>query len=81
MKLAVCALSLLAGLPSPMSAQISITLPRLQRPAVRATLGPIAVVATLGGHRVSVRAARAPRRTRLSSPTIASLRARFSGTS
>jgi cell wall-associated NlpC family hydrolase len=63
MKLAVCALSLLAGLPSLTSAQISITLPRIQRPAVRATLGPIAIVATLGGHRASVRATRAPRRT------------------
>jgi cell wall-associated NlpC family hydrolase len=56
MKLAVCALSLLAGLPSLMSAQISITLPRIQRPAIRATLGPISVVATLSGHRASVRA-------------------------
>ena len=63
MKLAVCALSLFAGLPSLTSAQIRITLPRLPRPAVRATLGPIAVVATLGGHRASVRATRAARRT------------------
>jgi cell wall-associated NlpC family hydrolase len=63
MKLVACALSLLAGLPSMTSAQISITLPRLQRPTVRATLGPIAVVATLGGHRANVRAPRAPHRT------------------
>jgi cell wall-associated NlpC family hydrolase len=63
MKLVVCALSLLTGLPSLASAQIGIALPRLQRPTVRATLGPIAVVATLGGHRVNVRATRAPRRT------------------
>lgn len=63
MKLAVCALSLFAGLPSLTSAQISITLPRLPRPAIRATLGPIAVVATLGGHRASARATRAPQRT------------------
>lgn len=63
MKLVVCALSLLVGLPSLMAAQISITLPRLQRPTVRATLGPIAVVATLSGHHATVRAARAPRRT------------------
>ena len=62
MKLVVCALSLLAGLPSLAFAQISISLPRLQRPAVRATLGPIAVIATLSGHRTSVRVARAPRR-------------------
>lgn len=63
MKLVVCALSLLAGLPSLVSAQISIAFPRLQRPAVRATLGPIAVVATLGGHRVSVGAGHTTRRT------------------
>lgn len=63
MKLVVCALSLLAGLPSLVSAQISFALPRLQGPAVRATLGPIAVVATLSGHRVSVHPAGAPRRT------------------
>jgi cell wall-associated NlpC family hydrolase len=63
MKLAVCALSLLAGLPSLTSAQISIALPRLPRPAIRASLGPIAVVATLGGHRPSARATRAPQRT------------------
>ena len=60
MKLAVCALSLLVGLPSLSFAQITITLPRLQRPEVRATLGPIAVVATLGGHRATVRPVRAP---------------------
>src|SRR4051794_29641322 len=63
MKLVVCALSLLAGLPSLMAAQISFALPRLQGPTVRATLGPIAVVATLSGHRVTVRPASAPRRT------------------
>jgi cell wall-associated NlpC family hydrolase len=63
MKLVVCALSLLAGLPSLMSAQISFAMPRLQGPTVRATLGPIAVVATLSGHRVSVRPASTPRRT------------------
>jgi cell wall-associated NlpC family hydrolase len=56
MKFVACALPLLAGLPSGVSAQINISLPRFQRPAVRATLGPIAVVATLGGHGVSVRA-------------------------
>ncbi|HEV7365520.1 MAG TPA: NlpC/P60 family protein [Gemmatimonadales bacterium] len=63
MKLVVCALSLLAGLPSLMSAQISFAVPRLQGPTVRATLGPIAVVATLGGHRGRVSPAGAPRRT------------------
>jgi cell wall-associated NlpC family hydrolase len=46
MKLIACALPLLAGIPSVLDAQIR----------VGTTLGPIAVVATLGGHRVSVRA-------------------------
>jgi cell wall-associated NlpC family hydrolase len=46
MKLIACALPLLAGVPSVLSAQIR----------VGTTLGPVAVVATLGGHGVSVRA-------------------------
>ena len=56
MKLIACTLPLLAGLPSVLSAQVTLSLPRLPRPAVRATLGPIAVVATLSGHGVTVRA-------------------------
>jgi cell wall-associated NlpC family hydrolase len=52
MKLIACALPLLAGVPSVLSAQIR----------VGTTLGPIAVVATLGGHGASVRAT--PRSTR-----------------
>ena len=56
MKLFACTLPLLAGLPSVMSAQISLSLPKIQRPAVRATLGPIGLVATLSGHGVTVRA-------------------------
>ena len=56
MKLFACALPLLAGLPSVMSAQVSLSLPKIQRPAVRATLGPIALVATVSGHGVTVRA-------------------------
>ena len=64
MKLLACALPLLAGLPGVLSAQIALTVPGLQAPAVRATLGPIAVVATLGGRGVTVRAVpRASRRT------------------
>ena len=63
MKLVVCALSLFTGLPSLLSAQISIALPRVPSPAVRATIGPFAVVATLSGHRVSVRPSASPRRT------------------
>ena len=56
MKLIACTLPLLAGLPSVLSAQVNLSLPRLPRPAVRATLGPFALVATLGGHGVTVRA-------------------------
>jgi cell wall-associated NlpC family hydrolase len=63
MKLIACALPLLAGLPSVLSAQVSLSLPRLSRPAVRATLGPIGIVATVGNSGVSVRAAPRARRT------------------
>jgi cell wall-associated NlpC family hydrolase len=64
MKLVVCALSLFVGLPSLTSAQISFALPRIPSPTIRATLGPISVVATLSGPRVRLGAARTPRRTR-----------------
>ena len=56
MRFIACALPLLVGAPSAIAAQVTITLPRVQRPVVRATLGPIALVATLGGHGVSVHA-------------------------
>jgi cell wall-associated NlpC family hydrolase len=46
MKLIACALPLLAGIPSVLSGQIR----------VGTSLGPIAMVATLGGHGVTVRA-------------------------
>jgi cell wall-associated NlpC family hydrolase len=81
MKLIACTLPLLAGLPSVMSAQVSLSLPKIQRPAIRATLGPVSLVATLGGHGVSVRAgtrsprrapeARAPRRTEAATASAA----------
>jgi cell wall-associated NlpC family hydrolase len=57
MKLFACALPLLAGLPSVLSAQISLSLPKIQRPAVRATLGPITLVATVGGQGITLRGA------------------------
>lgn len=64
MKLIACTLPLLAGLPGLLSAQVSLSLPRLSRPVVRATLGPIGVVATVRGNVVTVRAAtRVSRRT------------------
>ena len=61
MKLVACALPLLAGLPSVMAAQVTLSLPRLQRPVVRAALGPVSISATLGGHGVRVRATPASR--------------------
>jgi cell wall-associated NlpC family hydrolase len=70
MKLIACALPLLAGLPSVLSAQVKLSLPTLPRPAVRASLGPIAVVATLGGHGVTIRAGS---RTARRAPTTGSL--------
>jgi cell wall-associated NlpC family hydrolase len=78
MRLLACALPLLAGLPGVLGAQIKLTVPGLPGPAVRATLGPIAVVATLGGRGVTVRATpgasrRTPaRRTRTPAVTNAS---------
>jgi cell wall-associated NlpC family hydrolase len=61
MKIVACALPLLAGLPSVMAAQVTLSLPRFQRPVVRAALGPVNIVATLRGHGVSVRASPASR--------------------
>jgi peptidoglycan DL-endopeptidase CwlO len=62
MKLIACTLPLLAGLPSVLSAQVSLSLPKLSRPAVRATLGPVAIVASLGGAGVTVHAGSRPSR-------------------
>jgi cell wall-associated NlpC family hydrolase len=80
MRLIACALPLLAGVPSVLSAQIR----------VGTTLGPIAVVATLGGRRVTVRAtpsgarhtsaARLPRATSASAARVVATAGRYLGT-
>jgi cell wall-associated NlpC family hydrolase len=51
-----CALPLLAGIPSVLSAQVNVSLPRIHRPIVRAALGPLSVVATLEPRGVRVHA-------------------------
>jgi cell wall-associated NlpC family hydrolase len=80
MRLIACALPLLAGVPSVLSAQIR----------VGTTLGPIAVVATLGGRGVTVRAtpggsrhrpsARIPRATSASAARVLATADRYLGT-
>ena len=79
MRLIACALPLLAGVPSVLSAQIR----------VGTTLGPIAVVATLGGRGVTVRAttrasrtpaARLPRATSASAARVLATGDRYLGT-
>jgi cell wall-associated NlpC family hydrolase len=62
MKLLACTLPLLAGLPSMMSAQVSLSFPPIPRPTVRATLGPVALVATMSGHGVTINAGARPAR-------------------
>ena len=61
MKLVAFALPLMAALPGVMAAQVRLSLPRVQGPVVKAALGPVSVVATLGGHGVRVRATPASR--------------------
>ena len=85
-----CALPLLAGIPSVLSAQVNVSLPRLQRPIVRAALGPLSVVATLEPHGVrvhaapkSVRTTSRPRKSSVASASAASILAtakRYVGT-
>jgi peptidoglycan DL-endopeptidase CwlO len=79
MRLIACTLPLLAGVPSVLSAQVR----------VGTTLGPIAVVATLSGHGVSVRAtprgsrhlpaARLPRGTTASATRVLATADRYVG--
>ena len=54
MKRIACALPLLAGIPSVLSAQVNLS---FQRPVVRAAVGPLSVVATLDPRGVRVHAA------------------------
>ena len=80
MRLITCALPLLAGVPSVLSAQIR----------VGTTVGPLAVVATLGGRGVTVRAtprssrhspaARLPRATSASAAPVLATADRYLGT-
>jgi cell wall-associated NlpC family hydrolase len=80
MKVIACVLPLLAGVPSVLSAQVR----------VGTTLGPIVVVATLGGRGVTVRAttrasrrtpaARLPRATRASAARVLATADRYLGT-
>jgi len=80
MRLITCALPLLAGVPSVLSAQIR----------VGTTVGPLAVVATLGGRGVTVRAtprssrhspaARLPRATSASAARVLATADRYLGT-
>jgi cell wall-associated NlpC family hydrolase len=57
MKLVAYTVSLLAGLPGVVAAQVHFSLPHVPRPAVRASVGPITLIATLGGGRFRVGAA------------------------
>jgi cell wall-associated NlpC family hydrolase len=76
MKRIACALPLLVGIPSVLSAQVNLSFSRLQRPVVRAALGPLSVVATLDPRGARVHAApktiRTTSRSRRSSTASAS---------
>jgi hypothetical protein len=48
MRRIACVLLLLAGIPSALVAQVTLTFPRVQRPVVRAAVGPLTLVASIG---------------------------------
>ena len=48
MKRIACVLPLLAGIPSALVAQVTLSFPRIQRPVVRAAVGPLTIVASIG---------------------------------
>jgi cell wall-associated NlpC family hydrolase len=90
MKRLACAWPLLAGIPSVLSAQVSLSFPRLQRPVVRAALGPLSVLATLDSHGVTVHASpkvirsssarRAPKGTSATAASVLATAKRYLGT-
>jgi cell wall-associated NlpC family hydrolase len=89
MKRLACAWPLLAGIPSVLSAQVSLSFPRFQRPAVRAALGPLTVLATLDSRGVTVHAspkttrsssARAPAATSATAASVLATAKRYLGT-
>jgi cell wall-associated NlpC family hydrolase len=90
MKRIACAWPLLAGIPSVLSAQVSLSFPRLQRPVVRAALGPLSVLATLDSRGVTVHASpkttpsrsarRAPTATSATAASVLATAKRYLGT-
>src|SRR3954447_21699962 len=74
MKRLAYAWPLLAGIPSILSAQVSLSFPRLQRPVVRAALGPPSVLATLDSRGGTVHASpkTTPSRSSRPAPTASS---------
>jgi peptidoglycan DL-endopeptidase CwlO len=83
MKRIAYALPLLAGIPSVALAQVTLSFPRIQRPVLRATLGPVQVVASLSGRGVNVHSPRSESNPRAASATAAGILAtaeRYLGT-
>jgi cell wall-associated NlpC family hydrolase len=83
MKRIAYALPLLAGIPSVAFAQVTLSIPRLQRPVLRAALGPVQVVASLNGRDVTVHSPRSESKPRAMSATAAGILAtaeRYLGT-
>jgi cell wall-associated NlpC family hydrolase len=71
MKRIAYALPLLAGIPSVAFAQVTLSFPRMQRPLIRATLGPVQVVASLSTRGVNVHSPRSESKPRATSATAA----------
>jgi cell wall-associated NlpC family hydrolase len=74
MKLVAGTILMLSGLPGVLSAQVHLSFPQLTRPAVRASVGPITLIATIGrgGLRVGATGRRhAPSETRRAASSTA----------